>query len=250
MEYKMVHDLNIVDMKEMERIQNELRKRIKIKKLEKKPRFIGGMDIAYYTEESTGKEKAISVIVVIDINTNEILDKVYTVLDVEEKSKELVYTIEDVVNPYIPGYFGFREIPSFINTWEKLKTKPDIMVFDGQGMLHPNRMGLATQSSFFIDIPTIGVGKSFFHFNDVYFQQPENKEGAYSYIKEKDEILGVAYRSHKDVKPIFISIGNFITLEESIEIVGKMITKISRVPTATRVADLVTKELRRNMLNK
>lgn len=220
-------------IEEMEKIQKGFKEEIVLKKLERNLNIVGGMDIAYYKEND--KELAISVIVLIDYKTGKLLD--------------YEYTIEEAKIPYISGYFGFREVPLFLNTWNKLKTKPDIMIFDGQGILHPNRMGLATLASFYIDIPTIGVGKTFLHFNNLY-DTPYNTEGSFSYIYDEEEILGVAYRSHTDIKPIFISVGNYITLDECIEIIKNMINNESRIPIPTRLADLKTKELRRDIKNK
>src|SRR3712207_5914647 len=44
--------------------------------------------------------------------------------------------------PYVPGFLSFRELPVLAEAWERLETKPDVLLFDGQGTAHPRRFGL------------------------------------------------------------------------------------------------------------
>jgi len=62
--------------------------------------------------------------------------------------------------PYIPGFLSFREIPAVLDALEKIKTIPDIILCDGQGIAHPRRLGIATHLGLLVDMPTIGVAKS------------------------------------------------------------------------------------------
>ena len=45
--------------------------------------------------------------------------------------------------PYVPHYLGFREVPALLQAWEQIIEKPDIIVLDGQGIMHPRRCGIA-----------------------------------------------------------------------------------------------------------
>lgn len=54
---------------------------------------------------------------------------------------------------------------------------------------------------------------------------PENIEGSYTDIIINGEIYGRVLRTQKDVKPIFLSVGNHIDLETSTEIVRSLVTK-------------------------
>jgi deoxyribonuclease V len=152
--------------------------------------------------------------------------------------------------PYIPGLLSFREIPSLLKAWEKLKTKPDLIVVDGVGIAHPRRLGIASHLGVVLDMPTIGCAKSVL---TGIFKAPKDKAGSVSYLYDpgtkkssmKDkEIIGAALRTKDNVKPVFISPGNKITLEESIDIIRKTVRR-HRLPEATRLAHETVNHYRR-----
>lgn len=68
------------------------------------------------------------------------------------------------------------------------------------------------------------------------FNEPENKEGSYTDIIIDDEVYGRALRTRKDVKPIFISCGNYIDLDTTTEIVLNLINNESRVPIYSKIS--------------
>ncbi|MCX7746929.1 MAG: endonuclease V [Clostridia bacterium] len=228
-----VHDFINRDESYLLKIQKELKEKIHVRHYEGKLDIVAGVDLAYF--DVGGREYAVCVIVLIDFKTLNII-KTY-------------YEYGEIDFPYISGFLAFRELPLFLKAWEKVEVEPDLVVFDGQGMLHPQRMGIATHASFFIEKPTIGVGKTYFKFNSTEFVMPDNAAGTYSFLKDHNETVGVALRTHKDVKPIFVSVGNFISLEQAMDIVMKMVTKESRLPVATRYADIETHRLREKYLS-
>lgn len=90
--------------------------------------------------------------------------------------------------PYIPGFLAFRELPLVIEALKKLVVEPDIFIFDGNGYLHFNHMGIATHAAFFLDKPTIGVAKSYLRVNGVDFDMPDNEKGSYTDIIINEEV--------------------------------------------------------------
>ncbi len=195
-------------------------------------RRVAGIDIAYWTEGGKQDYGGVCCIVVIDYITKQIIE-------------EVEYWGGQIDVPYIPGYLAFRELPMVIEAVKKLQCEPDLYMFDGNGYLHYRHMGIATHASFYLKKPTIGVAKSYLKIKDTDFQMPKNETGNFTYIKVDGEVYGAVLRTRKDVKPIFISCGNWIDLETSIKITLHFVEKNSRLPITTRYADLATHESRR-----
>jgi deoxyribonuclease V len=194
-------------------------------------RLVAGVDLAYWEDEN--KQYGTCCIVVIDYDTKEVVEKVNSAGEIKV--------------PYKPGFLAFRELPLVIEASKKLVVEPDVFMFDGNGYLHFNNMGIATHASFFLNKPTIGVAKSYLRVNGEDFNMPENEEGSYTEIIINGEVYGRTLRTRKDVKPIFISCGNNVDLETSTEIVLNLINNESRVPIPTRLADLETHISRREL---
>ena len=195
---------------------------------------VAGVDLAYWKND--GREYAVCCIVVIDYDTFEILEKVYR---------------KDIISvPYIPGCLAFREIPLFMDTYRQIKITPDVVFFDGNGYLHPRHMGLATHAGILIRKPTVGIAKSYYKIADVEFDMPQNKKGAYTDIEMNGEIYGRVLRTHANVKPIFLSIGNAVDLDTAMEMTNHLTTKEGHIPLPTRLADIMTHEKRKKYQNK
>lgn len=207
-------------------IQNNLRKYIKTEDTFNidSIKAVAGVDIAYWKEDN--KEKAVCCIVVIDINTHQILER------------QQVYG--EVTLPYIPSCLSFREIPLILEVLKKVKSNIDILMLDGNGMLHPRHMGLATHISFYVNKPTIGVAKTYYKVNGQDFITPDNIEGSSTNIEIEGRIVARALRTHKNVKPIFVSIGNRISLDTAVNICMQVVDKNSHIPIPTRLADIDT----------
>jgi len=105
-------------------------------------------------------------------------------------------------------------MPLAIKAFEKLSITPDLVMVDGQGIAHPRRMGLASHLGLFLNLPTIGCAKS--HLIGDY-ETPWEMRGALSYLVDRGEAIGAAVRTKTQVKPLFISIGNKIDLENAIK---------------------------------
>ena len=135
--------------------------------------------------------------------------------------------------PYIPGFLSFREIPAVLDALEKIKTTPDIILCDGQGIAHPRRLGIATHLGLLIDMPTIGVAKSLLV--GKHEELPETK-GSKQPLIYKGEIIGAALRTRTGVKPLYISSGHRVSLPTAIDYVLRCTPKY-RLPETTRIAD-------------
>lgn len=140
--------------------------------------------------------------------------------------------------PYIPGLLSFREIPVILEALKRLRTVPDLLMVDGQGIAHPRRMGIAAHLGLVTGLPTIGVAKSRLCGQ---FEEPGLLRGDRSDLIEKGERIGVALRSRDGTRPLFISPGHRIDIETSVEFVLKCLTRY-RLPEPTRLADRYSKK--------
>jgi len=68
---------------------------------------------------------------------------------------------------------------------------------------------------------------------------------AFTDIVIDGEVFGRTLRSRKNVKPIFVSCGNWIDLDTATNITMHFIDKDSRLPIPVRYADLATHQARK-----
>jgi len=215
-----MHPWNVTPKEAIE-IQKKLRDAVKIEPLLKTPRYIAGADVSLNMFSKT----LYAGIVVFSYPDLEIVDRAFVKTETQF--------------PYIPGLLSFREIPGLIQCFEKLTQKPDLMVVDGQGIAHPRRLGIASHVGVLLNIPTIGCAKSLLvgEFDSSVkpispVVDPKNKE-----------IIGAALFTKKNCKPVIISPGHLITLEESLAIVQKTLRGY-RLPEVTRQAHNLVNEFR------
>jgi deoxyribonuclease V len=74
---------------------------------------------------------------------------------------------------------------------------------------------------------------------------PDIKQLSYTDIKIGGDVYGRALRTHSAVKPIFLSIGNRMNLELATQLTNELVTKESHIPLPTRLADIMTHEIRK-----
>lgn len=180
----------MVDIVKLKREQTELAKKVVLKDSFEEINLVAGADQVAFNDD------IISCIVVCDYKTMKV---------VEEQ-----YAVEKATIPYIPGYLGYREVPVAIKAFHKLENKPDVVLFDANGILHPRRFGAASQFGLLADVPTIGVAKSLFC--------GEKQEDKVIFDKE---IRAIEIKTKDYSKPVYVSPGHMISLRTSAEIVKR-----------------------------
>lgn len=151
---------------------------------------------------------------------------------------EQVTATREVTFPYIPGLLGFREGPVVLAAFERLRTQPDLLMFDAQGYAHPRRLGLARHLGAYLGRPSIGCAKS--RLTGAY-EEPGPEAGAWSPLMAGREEIGRVVRTKPRTKPLFVSVGYRITLSLAVEVVLRC-TRGYRLPEPTRIADRLTKQ--------
>jgi deoxyribonuclease V len=160
--------------------------------------------------------------------------------------------------PYVPGYLSFREAPAALAALAKLRTRPDLLLCDGQGLAHPRRFGLACHLGVLTGLPSIGVAKSLLlgkhgelgeergawvalkdvatrrspHPHSLSRREREASRGA---LRARSEIIGAALRTRAGVRPVYVSIGHRVSLATAIDYVLRC-TPRYRLPETTRRA--------------
>jgi deoxyribonuclease V len=149
--------------------------------------------------------------------------------------------VADAKFPYVPGLLSFREIPAVLEAFDALKTRPDVLMCDGQGIAHPRRFGLASHLGLWLGLPTIGCAKSWLCGD---YEEPGSDRGAWSPLTDQGETIGAVLRTRSRVKPLFVSCGHLCNLESAIS-ATLAATPMYRVPIPTRLAHQYVNELRR-----
>ncbi|MCX7683137.1 MAG: deoxyribonuclease V [Anaerolineae bacterium] len=134
--------------------------------------------------------------------------------------------------PYVPGLLAFREGPAVLAALERLSIRPDMLMFDAQGIAHPRRMGLATHIGILLDMPSIGCAKSRLCGE---YSPPEKRKGSWTPLYDKGEVIGAVVRTRDNVRPVFVSVGHRVDLEAAVAMVLSCATRY-RLPEPTRQA--------------
>jgi deoxyribonuclease V len=143
--------------------------------------------------------------------------------------------------PYIPGLLSFREAPAILQALAKVRSRWDVLLMDGQGIAHPRRFGIASHVGLWLGRPTIGCGKSLLcgEFKDL-----GDEPGDIAPLIDRGDVIGMAVRTKKKTKPIFVSVGHLAELGGAIRRVLACLGGY-RIPEPTRQAHLHVNELRR-----
>ena len=141
----------------------------------------------------------------------------------------------DAAFPYVPGLLTFREGPVILDAWEKLRLKPDLLLFDGQGIAHPRGMGLAAHMGLWLERPSLGVAKSRLY--GAYDPPGLNRGDRADLLDEKaaKRVIGAVLRTRAHVKPVFVSPGHRIDVKRAVEFALACCTRY-RLPETTRWA--------------
>jgi len=141
--------------------------------------------------------------------------------------------------PYIPTLLSFREIPPAVACIKKLKLQPDVLLVDGQGAAHPYECGFASHLGLAIGKPTIGVAKSRL------FGEPKTVAGQ-EFLVQKDRIIGKVVTTKEGSKPVYVSVGHWVSLGTAVEIV-KHCVRNSRIPEPILQAHKIAAEEKREV---
>ena len=202
-------------------LQQEISRKIVIAPLDHAIKTIAGIDAAFT------KENTIAAISVFDYASLHCTAEYYHVLKTSF--------------PYIPGYLSFREGPAILAAFRKMPMIPDLLVFDGQGIAHPLRAGIASHLGVLLNTPSIGCAKSRLV---GYSENPLPVRGSWTTLYLREDIIGAVLTTKTGCKPLYISPGHRITLKEALAVILHLTPRF-RLPEPIRAADSLAKKLKK-----
>jgi deoxyribonuclease V len=203
-------------------VQDELRGRVVLDEAGPPPGAgrVTGVDVAYDDQ----RDVVAAAAVVLDAATLEVVAR--------------ATAVGRISFPYVPGLLAFREIPTVLAALDALPCPPGLVVCDGYGLAHPRRFGLASHLGVLTGLPTIGVAKNPFVFT---YDEPGARRGAWAPLLADAEEVGRALRTREAVKPVFVSVGHRVSLDNACAHTLAL-TPAYRLPETTRRADALCRK--------
>ena len=152
---------------------------------------VGAVDISY---SKTDQKKAVAALIIFEFPSMKVIYE-----DFEKETADY---------PYIPGFLAFKEVPVYTILFDRLRQNqpelyPQLLLVDGNGILHTRNFGCASHVGVLFDVPSIGVGKTVFYIDgirkdDVKALSDQNLNAAGDYVPligESGKTWGVALRA-------------------------------------------------------
>ena len=195
----------MIDLSKLKKEQLKLAKKVITTDGFEKINTIAGADQAYVGD------KVISAIVVCDYKTLEVIENKHAIVDAKI--------------PYKSGFLFYKDGPAVMEAFNMLEQKPDVLLLEGNGILHSRRIGMASHVGILLDVPTIGVTKRL---------MLGQVKGSTIYVEK--EARGYELITRKHAKPIYISPGNKISLKTSLETIKNCIREPHKLPEPLHLA--------------
>ncbi len=214
MKYQRLHSWRVTP-REAAKIQLRLRSNVELADRLPIVRCVAGADLAFDLD----RNRAIAGVVI------------YTFPEMEEI--ERVWGESRIAFPYVPGLLSFREAPALLKVFARVKNTPDLIFCDGHGYAHPRRFGITSHLGLLLGTPTIGCAKSLLI--GTHGPLPLHA-GAWTPLRDGDEVIGAVLRTRKAVNPIYVTQGHRVSLPTALKFVLAVLDGY-RIPRPTRDAD-------------
>ena len=208
--------LNIytMDIRPLIKEQRKYAARIKLQDAISKPKTIGG------AATSCVNGKLVAAVAVIDAKTCELIEK-------------STYVIENPL-PYRLHFEAYRDMPAILEAFNLLENDPDILIVKGNGILHPQKCGLASHIGLSLNIPTIGVSDKL---------TLGVKEEGKIYVDSVLCAIEITTREHAN--PLYVSPGYLVCVGTAISIVKNVGRTPHKLPEPIHIAHKIAKKLSR-----
>lgn len=183
------------------------------------PGTVAGVDVSY----EPGSARLAAGVVVVERSRGEVVEE--------------VVVAGEASFPYLPGLLAFREVPVLMEALGGLRSAPDVVMCDGQGLAHPRRCGLACHLGVVAGVPALGCAKSRFVGDH---GEPGPRRGDRAPLTDGDDLVGYVLRTQDGVRPVYVSPGHRIGFDQSCELVLALASRF-RLPDPIRRADQISR---------
>ena len=183
-------------------------------------------------------ERLVNTIAGVDVSIKEEFARAAIVVLRYPELTPVEAAVEDapLVFPYIPGLLAFREGPAVLAAWGKLQNKPDLLMFDGQGIAHPRGIGIASHMGLWLERPTIGVAKSRLY--GIHTEVGLSRGDRADLLDKDTNVIGTVLRTREKTNVLYVSPGHLINVEHATQFVLNCVAGY-RLPEPTRWAHKV-----------
>jgi len=206
----------MIDFNELKKEQIKLAEKVITTDNFEKITSIAGADQFY------AGNKVISAIAVCDYKSLEVIEEKHAI--VEGKI------------PYKSGFLFYKDGPAVIEAFNKLENKPDMLIVKGNGILHPRRIGMASQVGILLDTAAIGVTKN--------LMLGEVKDGT---IYVEKEARGYELITREHAKPIYVSPGHKVSLKTGFEIIKNCLREPHKLPEPLHLAHKYGRKVKKEL---
>ncbi|XP_016786128.2 endonuclease V isoform X9 [Pan troglodytes] len=185
---------------------------------------VGGVDVSFVKGDSV---RACASLVVLSFPELEVTW--------EDAELEVVYEESRMVSltaPYVSGFLAFREVPFLLELVQQLREKepglmPQVLLVDGNGVLHHRGFGVACHLGVLTDLPCVGVAKKLLQVdgleNNALHKEKirllQTRGDSFPLLGDSGTVLGMALRSHdRSTRPLYISVGHRMSLEAAVRL--------------------------------
>jgi deoxyribonuclease V len=183
---------------------------------------VGGVDLSYRPPDI-----AVAAFALVDVTSGELI-----------WSKTITRKVEF---PYIPGFLSYRELPILLDLLNEVQDQdklPQILLVDGNGILHQRGAGIASHLGVLADLVTVGVGKRLLC-GSVNVSQMQGRETRPIVYHERT--VGMAFKWKTQSKPLYVSPGHRIDVDGAMRLVN-LLSLYHKLPEPIYYADSLSRE--------
>jgi len=214
-------------LEQLARVQEDLVSRVAIRRRRRVPRLVGGVDVSYPEPDRGVAGYAL----------------------VEAESGRLVWSTtvrRRVAFPYISTYLAFRELPILLDLIDEVRRAgrlAELLLVDGNGLLHQRRAGIASHLGVTASLATIGVTKKLLCGRVALAGLAPQESRP---VVLDDRVIGLAVRpTAGSRRPIFLSPGHRTNLALA-ECVVRQLLRGRRLPEPLYWADRLSRRAGRS----